>query len=366
MDLGQTPEPIEVASFSFAAHGAEAAVAYRGVRDFYAELAGAVQSVVAQCLKDRGIPVHRVESRAKEVESFQVKANSRSENDPEVPKYQDPLNEIDDLAGVRIIAYLPNSLHEIDTMLGEEFDVFERSDKSEALIEEGHFGYQSIHYLITFNTRRCEFGEYRKFERALVEIQVRTILQHAWAEIEHDIQYKSTRAIPTNLRRRFMTLAGLLELADREFQAIQDEDIAIKAAARQSLEAGDLTAAVLTPDALRTYLDQRLGSDGRMTEYSYDWVIRLLKGLGYANLGQVECAIRGYDHRKLSRITFGNQRGQVERFTLMLLAAMGDRFIQRHPDAAEDWFREKERIKLESLRSRGIPIRDFDPDGSRD
>jgi hypothetical protein len=94
VDPGQPPEPIEQGSFPFAAHGAEAAVEYRGVRDFYSELAGAVQSVVAQCLKDRGVPIHRVESRAKEVESFQAKASSPSENDPEVPKYQDPLNEI--------------------------------------------------------------------------------------------------------------------------------------------------------------------------------------------------------------------------------------------------------------------------------
>jgi ppGpp synthetase/RelA/SpoT-type nucleotidyltranferase len=52
---------------------------------------------------------------------------------------------------------------------------------------------------------------------------VRTILQHAWAEIEHDIQYKSARALPPALRRRLAALAGLLEIADREFQAIRDE-----------------------------------------------------------------------------------------------------------------------------------------------
>ncbi len=113
-----------------------------------------------------------------------------------MPKYQDPLVEIDDLAGVRIITFFPGSIEAIETMIGEEFDIFERSDKSEALIEEGRFGYQSIHYLVTLKDTRTQLVEYARFDRAIIELQVRTILQHAWAEIEHDIQYKSTSAIP--------------------------------------------------------------------------------------------------------------------------------------------------------------------------
>jgi hypothetical protein len=56
----------------------------------------------------------------------------------------------------------------------------------------------------------------------VAEIQVRTILQHAWAEIEHDTRYKAVDVAPTAIARRFVALAGLLEIADREFQALQD------------------------------------------------------------------------------------------------------------------------------------------------
>lgn len=48
-------------------------------------------------------------------------------------------------------------------------------------------------------------------------------MQHAWAEIEHDLGYKSKAAVPQDVRRRFSRLAGLLEIADVEFQAIHDE-----------------------------------------------------------------------------------------------------------------------------------------------
>jgi len=78
---------------------------------------------------------------------------------------------------------------------------------------------------------------------------VRTVLQHAWAEMEHDIQYKSPNAIPTLIKRRFIALAGLLEIADREFQTLQDENERHKsnienhiASLRKAYDEGDASA----------------------------------------------------------------------------------------------------------------------------
>jgi ppGpp synthetase/RelA/SpoT-type nucleotidyltranferase len=82
------------------------------------------------------------------------------------------------------------------------------------LWEKERFGYQSIHYLVQVSEARVALAEYARYRAMIAEIQVRTILQHAWAEIEHDIQYKSSVAMPSVIRRRFMSLAGLLEIAD--------------------------------------------------------------------------------------------------------------------------------------------------------
>jgi ppGpp synthetase/RelA/SpoT-type nucleotidyltranferase len=49
------------------------------------------------------------------------------------------------------------------------------------------------------------------------EIQVRSILEHAWAEIEHEVVYKSGMEFPGQFKRRFAAIAGLLEMIDKDF-----------------------------------------------------------------------------------------------------------------------------------------------------
>ncbi len=262
---------------------------------------------------------------------------------------------------MRVITYFPSTLSDIDQLIGEEFRVRERSNKGADLIEEDRFGYQSIHYLVQLSPQRSRLPEYQRFSYSTAEIQVRTILQHAWAEIEHDIQYKSSSVIPMQIRRRSTSLAGLFEIADREFQAIQDADERLTAEARSHIEAGKLDNVEITPDALKAFLNRRLGFDGRISDFSYDWTARLLKKLGFRTLEQVERCVRDYDDDRLSRLAAGSRQGQTTRFEYMLLAGMGDSFLQRHAYANQSWWSDAHRGALESLRASGIEIRNYDP-----
>lgn len=197
----------------------------------------------------------------------------------------------------------------------------------------------------------------------MAEIQVRTILQHAWAEIEHDIQYKSVETIPSSIRRRFMAVAGLLEIADREFQTIQDEDERLRQAARLSVQEGRLEDVEITPDALKAYLDRKLGSDGRMTIFSYDWVARMLRKMGFTNFSQIDECIAAYDDDGISRIVYGARQGQLTRFETLLLAGMGENFIRAHPYAPYEWFVKYRHTAIEKLKQAGVPIGDYRPSG---
>jgi ppGpp synthetase/RelA/SpoT-type nucleotidyltranferase len=347
--------------FDFDAHSHAAVAHYLERRSFYESLAVVIKQVVQACLEGREIKVHSVEARAKDPVSLRKKAAQPSEGDPSKPKYRDPLLEITDLAAARIIAYFPNTLGEIDKILRDEFQVVEHSDKGAELIQEERFGYQSVHYLVKLNGARARLPEYEQFADSIAEIQVRTILQHAWAEIEHDIQYKSTAVIPTEIRRRFMALAGVLEMADREFQAIQDADKLLAAEARTRVERGQLSQVEITPDALKAFLNKKLGADRRMSAFSYDWTARMLRKLGFRTLAAVEKCIDGFDDDSLSRLARGFRQGQLNRFEYMLLAGMGDLFVKRHAWAEHDWFVGLYRGCLDVFRQNGVAIRTYDP-----
>jgi putative GTP pyrophosphokinase len=348
-------------AFDFERHEQEAVSAYLARESFYEDLSSVAGRIISECLKQAKLNVHSVDHRAKNPTSFGKKAAIPSQENANRPKYDNPLEQIKDLAGIRIITYFPGTLQEVEILIKKEFRVLERSDKSDILLAEDRFGYKSIHYLVSLKDDRSNLSEYRRFKDATIEIQVRTILQHAWAEIEHDIQYKSSFSIPTEIRRRFMALAGMLEISDREFQAIQEADKNLAETATANVEAGKLSEVEITPNALQTYLDKRLGPDGRMTEWRYEWMTRLLKRLGFERFDQVDEAIRKYDDRAVSFIAEGSQVGQLNRFENVLLAALGEKFVERHLWSKELWFGERRRATLKKYTEAAIAVDTYDP-----
>jgi ppGpp synthetase/RelA/SpoT-type nucleotidyltranferase len=334
-------------------HGEKALAQYLKVQSFYADLASVVARIIEESITSRLIKIHSVQSRHKSAESFLNKAATPADDNPNRPKYHDPMIDITDLAGVRIITHFLSTLTDIDQMLATEFEILEKSNKGTFLVQSDRFGYQSIHYLLRFKPARAALPEYRRYAGHTVEVQVRTILQHAWAEIEHDIQYKSSTTIPTEIRRRFVALAGMLEIGDREFQAISDANKALEQAAQTKVEAGNLTGVEITPNALKFFLDKKLGPDGRQSSWSYDYTTRLLKALGFRDLGEVEKAIEPYDDHRLSIIHSRSRQGQVSRFEIMLQAALGEEWQKRHPSQNE-FLQEYMKNGLERLQNGGI------------
>ena len=307
------------------------------------------------------IKVASIEAREKSIDSFGEKASLPSTTNPHLLKYRDPLKEISDLAGVRIITFFPRTIDDVDKIIISEFEVLEKNDKSDILREEGKFGYQSVHYIVRLRSARIILPEYFHYEGLVAEIQVRTILQHAWAEIEHDIRYKSVEIIPTEIHRRFISLAGLIEIADREFQAIQDADTELTEKARESVEEGRLVNIEITPDALKTYLDKKFGADGRMAVWSYEWEAKMLRKMGFTDFHQIDECISDFDSDQISRIIYGYRQGQINRFDDVLLAGMGENYIKLHPWEKEEWFIDSRTKRLDSLRESGIDIHNYIP-----
>jgi ppGpp synthetase/RelA/SpoT-type nucleotidyltranferase len=170
-------------------------------------------------LRHNGLADAQLETRTKSPESFVAKAVKRMP-DGEF-KYADLRQEITDLVGARILVPLSTDVAPVLTMLRQEYVVDEELERGQ---EEGHIdvpGYQSRHLLVRLQKDEREDVDLREFGDMTVEIQVRTILQHAWASLQHDLMYKTERAPTASIRRRLIALAGLLELADREFVQVR-------------------------------------------------------------------------------------------------------------------------------------------------
>jgi ppGpp synthetase/RelA/SpoT-type nucleotidyltranferase len=352
----------EKVSFDFESHRKKAVEEYAKKRELYDEFSSEIKNILKEAVESRNFKINEIQCRAKDEKSFGAKAMTPSDQNPEEPKYKNPMTDITDLAGVRVITFFPSTVSKVCQLIQEEFDAFQRVDHTATAQREERLGYLSVHYLVRLGSNRNGLSEYKKFVGLTAEIQVRTVLQHAWAEIEHDIRYKSTSTIPQAISRRFMTLAGLLEMADREFEAIQAEDASLRANARTLIQEGRLREVEVTPDALRSYLNMSLGPDDRISDLTYDWTTKILRGIGFQNLGQIDECISGLDDDKISRAALGSRSGQVSRFEVLLAAAMGDNFLQGHPwTTGGNWYRKTVESWWAKLRQAGFTIGSYQP-----
>lgn len=190
---------------------------YRDKLSAYQDFATTCEELLKRLLRREGIRVHSVTCRVKSLESLRAKLTGRETQ-------YDSLSGVTDVAGIRIITYLADDVDAIGTIIEREFRVIpEHSTDKRKALDPDRFGYLSLHYVCALPDRRTRLTEYAAHKGYLCEIQVRSILQHAWAEIEHDLGYKVAEGVPRPIRRRFSRLAGLLELADDEFTRIRDE-----------------------------------------------------------------------------------------------------------------------------------------------
>lgn len=187
---------------------------YDDNKRLYLSFLNEIEHQIRSILQTSQIACNDISSRIKDRGSLAEKIERKQ-------KYAD-LADITDICGVRIITYYASDVDRIAEIIESEFDVDHENsiDKRESL-EPDKFGYCSVHYVVKMGVHRLSLRECQAYKGLKCEIQIRSVLQHAWAEIEHDIGYKSEIAIPKEMRRSFSRIAGLLEIADIEFNNIR-------------------------------------------------------------------------------------------------------------------------------------------------
>ncbi len=323
--------------FDFISHANDALTKYSLVKNRYEKLARKIEAVLREIVQSRGIKILSVTSRAKDEESFYNKAKKPNPDNPAKPYYPEPLTNITDLAGIRLITYFLETLSLLENIIESEFEVIEKSDRKKQLIKDDKFGYQSIHYLVKLSEPRASLPEYLNFKETIFEIQIRTILQHAWAEIEHDIKYKTSADIPDEIRRRFLNLAGLIEIGDREFQFLQDEDRRIKEEQDNDIKSGNIEKIEITGETLKYLLDEMLGIDSRLSDWSYLFASRVVKSMGITNLKELKEIIDSTDIESMRDKLWKWRPGPTTVLEFILLCYFKEEYILKHPLSQKDY-----------------------------
>lgn len=240
---------------------------------------------IRQALKDNNLLVAAVEGRVKTEGSLAGKLELKGQ------KYHS-LDDITDIVGVRVITFYTDDVDKIAAIAENLFEIdWENSVDKRKMHEIDSFGYNSLHYI-------CRIpGHTQRFE-----LQMRTLLQHMWANMHHDTGYKSDVEIPREYIRTLNRLAGMLELADDEFSRTRTSIIDYRRKVQALVEDGDFDKIPLNGDTFRNYLtlnpfdklNRKIAAinQAEIQNTSLMPYLEILHKFGFKTLGDVEKLIK--------------------------------------------------------------------------
>jgi ppGpp synthetase/RelA/SpoT-type nucleotidyltranferase len=163
--------------------------------------------------------IDRITARAKSIDRFMGKA-AKMENGK--PKYTEPLAQIQDQVGARIITFYLSDVRRISEVVRRYY----RPVESRTVVpdSEWEFSYFGEHFVLLVPSDLIEPETDRTLVPDFFELQIKTLFQHAWSEAEHDLGYKPG-AIPltADQNRRLAFTAAQAWGADRIFDELGHE-----------------------------------------------------------------------------------------------------------------------------------------------
>ena len=195
---------------------------YESYNAYLTEILSNITNVLSVALKLSSRPTFK--KRVKSFNSYYKKVLRLKPGEASGSKELVPLT---DMMGIRVICAFLEDINLAIDQIGALFHVVEVEHKGGQKFSE--FGYESVHVLVKI-PEECtppltDIYENLKPlpEGSVCEIQIRTILQDAWAEVEHELIYKTEfNPLDIPLRRKLASLNASLSLADITFQEIRD------------------------------------------------------------------------------------------------------------------------------------------------
>jgi ppGpp synthetase/RelA/SpoT-type nucleotidyltranferase len=184
-------------------------------------IADAIQADLSKLLRPEP-RIDRVTTRAKAIESFLAKA-AKTKADG-TPKYADPIAEIQDQVGAMVVTFYLSDVERVADVVRAYFSEIEEQaiapESTSAFDYEGrhlilHIPKEVLHTITTLEERPKFF-----------ELQIKTLFQHAWAQANHDLGYKSDRHLSDHERRQIAFTAAQAWGADWIFNDLLEKQIA--------------------------------------------------------------------------------------------------------------------------------------------
>lgn len=279
-------------------------------------VAADLEAHIIDVLDDAGLTFDRVSVRIKDRTSFARKLANEA-----YPDY-DSFTDAHDVIGVRVITFHSSEIPQLKDALSGLFTVVRVIDKAAETAREGRFGYASQHLIVSAKDEAwaAEDGASPKY----IEIQLRTVLQHAWAEFEHDVRYKNQQHPETSspeVQRAFTLAAGLIELADEQFDKV----------ASIIGTSGEEVEGALDEESLPRVLSRIVGSQyptSRVDYYRY--AIEMLSAHEITTVAQLRELLAPKRLKELRKaMNYPYYPGQVRLVDDMLLFAYGREHIRK-------------------------------------
>lgn len=216
----------------------------------YDRLRQEVEFILAAAIARHDIKVHAILGRVKTLDSCLDKIE-RKGIDPSEAILQD-------VVGARVVSLFLSDLPRIDLMLRDVFEVVEVDDKVEGG-DAASFGYMSVHYICRL--RDDYAGErYDEIKGIPFEVQSRTVVMDAWANVSHYLAYKGSASVPDELQRDFNALSGLFYVADQHFELFFGAALKSRQQAKEdavSTGGPDMRGTPINLDTVLAYLAER-------------------------------------------------------------------------------------------------------------
>ena len=224
---------------------------YREKLPVYEKMKTVVLGLLRTCLDENHIIVSGLEARVKTEQSLAGKLELKGY------KYH-VLEDITDVIGARIITFYSDEVDIISALAEKLFEIdWDNSVDKRKMLEIDRFGYLSLHYVCRIPEALYKDPEIPQLNQIRFELQMRSTLQHVWANMYHDIGYKSDVEIPVEYQRNMTRLAGMLELADEQFSRIRKEINGYRRTVQSVVANGNLDEVPLNGDTFRSFLKMR-------------------------------------------------------------------------------------------------------------